>query len=89
MTPAGRRLMRGLTKVLADIRGKRPLLVLAVIPEAIDARAVRRQAGLGQTSFTARFGINRRTFRIGSKAGTASIRWRACCSRSWRESWKP
>ena len=60
-TPVGRRLVRALKEVLADVRGKAALPVVAVIPEAVDVRDVRETTGLSQAEFAARFGINRRT----------------------------
>ena len=60
-TPAGRRLVRALKEVLADVRGKAALPVVAVVPDSVDVRDVRQGTGLSQAAFAARFGINRRT----------------------------
>ena len=59
MTAAGRRLASVLNEVLAEVRGEAPLP--AVVPAALDVKAVRRKTGLSQAAFAERFGINRRT----------------------------
>lgn len=61
LSPQGKRIVRALREVLDDVTGKKPLKVVAVVPDAIDVRAVRRKTGLSQVAFAARFGINRRT----------------------------
>lgn len=61
LSAPGRRLVAALREVLDDVRGAKPLPVVATVPEAVDVRAIRRKTGLSQTAFAARFGINRRT----------------------------
>jgi putative transcriptional regulator len=60
-TAAGRRLVGALREVLADVRGKESLPVVASVPARVDVRSVRRKTGLSQSAFAARFGVNRRT----------------------------
>ncbi|MBM3555492.1 MAG: helix-turn-helix domain-containing protein [Alphaproteobacteria bacterium] len=60
-TRAGLRLEAALREVLADRRGTKPLPVVAVVPEAVDIRAMRRASGLSQAEFAATYGVNRRT----------------------------
>ena len=61
LSAPGRRLVAALGEVLDDVRGAKPLPVVAAVPEAVDVRAIRRKTGLSQAAFAARFGINRRT----------------------------
>jgi len=61
MTTAGGRLLGALKEVLADVRGERPLPVVAVFPDKIDVQALRRKTGMSQAVFAATFGVNRRT----------------------------
>ena len=60
-TKAGARLVRALGEVLADVRGEKPLAVVARVPPRVDVKRVRRKMGLSQAAFAARFGINRKT----------------------------
>lgn len=53
------RLARALEEVLADVRGNKPLPIVAVIPGSVDVCAVRRRTGLSHAAYTARFGIAR------------------------------
>jgi putative transcriptional regulator len=61
LSPQGKRLVTALREVLDDVTGKRPLKMVAVVPDVINVRAVRHKTGLSQAAFAARFGINRRT----------------------------
>lgn len=61
LSVAGRRLGAALGEVLADVKGKKLLPVVAAVPAVVDVRAVRRGIGLSQAAFARRFGINPRT----------------------------
>jgi putative transcriptional regulator len=61
LSAAGRRLRAALREVLADVKGKKPLPVMAAVPAAVDVRTVRRRIGLSQAAFARCFGINPRT----------------------------
>lgn len=61
LSARGVRLATALREVLADVKGKRPLPVVAAVPAMVDVRAVRRKTGLSQAAFARRFGINPRT----------------------------
>ena len=61
LSAPGRRLAAALGEVLADVKGQKPLPVVAAVPAAVDVRAVRRRIGLSQAAFARRFGINPRT----------------------------
>lgn len=61
ITKRGRRLVAALGEVLEDVRGTKPLPVVASVPEEIDIRTVRRRLGLSQAAFAARFGLSLRT----------------------------
>lgn len=61
LSPQGKRIVAALREVLDDVTGKKPLKAVAVVPDTVDVRAVRRKTGLSQAAFAHRFGINRRT----------------------------
>lgn len=46
MTKAGKRLVRALGEVLADVKGEKPLPVVAAVPARLDVKRVRRKTGL-------------------------------------------
>jgi len=59
-TRLGRALIKGMTEVVAHIRGEIKLESY-YLPGPVDVKAVRRRAGMSQAKFAAAFGLNRRT----------------------------
>jgi putative transcriptional regulator len=59
-TKLGRTLIKGMTEILAHVRGEIELESYT-IPAPVDVRAIRRRAGMSQAKFAAAYALNPRT----------------------------